>query len=85
MFGRSDISKIVRKSKLPTDEKKIIVHNLTELVGIIVHNLDRVPKDEKGIIVHNLTDLVSIIVHNFPKDNFLEAFKKDPVKAIKNM
>jgi hypothetical protein len=59
------IEKIAKKVKLSSDSRKIVVHNLTEMVSIVVHNLEKVPKESVEIVVHNLNELVSIVVHNF--------------------
>ncbi len=62
-----EIDKMLSKSKIPKDERKIVVHNLTEMISIVVHNLDNLPKESVSIVVHNLTEMVSIVVHNLEK------------------
>ena len=60
MIDRKSINKQLRGKKLSKETVNIIVHNLTELVGIIVHNI---PKDYKPSD-KPLEDLKKIIIQN---------------------
>ncbi|TFF87984.1 MAG: hypothetical protein EU548_09500 [Promethearchaeota archaeon] len=60
MLNERAILKELKRGKVSKGVRKIIVHNLEELVGIIVHNI---PKDYKPSD-KPLEDLKSIIVHN---------------------
>lgn len=76
MGDSKDIEKMIKDRRLSKDERKIVVHNLTEMVSIVVHNMEKVPKDAVSIVVHNLTEMVSIVVHNLEK-------KPDPKEFMK--
>lgn len=79
------IEKIAKKSKLSSDARKIVVHNLTEMVSIVVHNLEKIPKDQVSIVVHNLTDLVNIVVHNLENPMKAKEVSEKYLNEIKNI
>ncbi len=60
MINEKAVRKELKALKLPSDTIDIVVHNLTELVGIVVHNI---PRDYKPSS-QPLQDLKSIVVHN---------------------
>jgi hypothetical protein len=60
----------LKKVKLPEDERKIIIHNLTNL-------------EKQGF---SKNDLVSIIIRNIVSDaGFKQLFMKDPLAAVKKV
>ncbi len=67
MLRKPKLNRSLAKLGDSKSEKGIIIHNLEELVSIIVHNIEKIPQGERGIIIHDLTELVGIIVHNYEK------------------